>query len=368
MTATNPSGDGALAARKRRWWRALRVGLYLLFLLGLMEGVLRIGLYVTFESGEYSCHPNRELAGMSRYYRAAVATEAEPRPMFAWDPFTGHWPSLRQKDRDFADARVSTNSEGLRGTQEYPAARPAGQRRIIALGDSFTFGDGVNDDEVWPAQLASMLPKTDVINLGVSGFGHDQMYFALRERGQRYGADIVLLLFIDADMARNCQDYFCYFKPVARRGEGGFAFQNVPVPHPDDLGEPFSMVVAVAQALYRDQTTEPCDGQDPQEVTAFILDELHALCRKMGSELILVTLPDHGVNDASASRFLKDYTRQRHIRLIDQFPAFDKECRAMGRERCEQAFVLPDRHLNGAGNRLLADGIREALTGQPRGR
>ena len=52
----------------------------------------------------------------------------------------------------------------------------------IALGDSFTFGAGVNQDATWVARLAA-LAQRDVINLGVSGYGPTQYTRALEKYG-----------------------------------------------------------------------------------------------------------------------------------------------------------------------------------------
>ena len=69
---------------------------------------------------------------------------------------------------------VTTNAIGLRGS-EVPGAKPRGVRRILALGDSFTFGDGVQLDETWPRQLEQRLnaagPEYEVVNAGVGGYG-----------------------------------------------------------------------------------------------------------------------------------------------------------------------------------------------------
>ena len=45
---------------------------------------------------------------------------------------------------------------------------------ILAVGDSFTFGDEVNDGQTWPAQL-QLLTGRRVLNGGVSGYGFDQI-------------------------------------------------------------------------------------------------------------------------------------------------------------------------------------------------
>jgi hypothetical protein len=55
----------------------------------------------------------------------------------------------------------------------------------IALGDSFTFGLGVEHDSTWVAQLAKLTRK-EIVNLGVPGWGPQQYTRAL----ERYGAPL----------------------------------------------------------------------------------------------------------------------------------------------------------------------------------
>lgn len=70
------------------------------------------------------------------------------------------------------------NDWGLRD-REYPAPRPAGRSRLLILGDSFTFGQGVFDDAaIFPAMLERRLDQAaaapsasgvDVLNGGLAG-------------------------------------------------------------------------------------------------------------------------------------------------------------------------------------------------------
>jgi hypothetical protein len=65
----------------------------------------------------------------------------------------------------------TTNSRGFRGTAEFGRKRE-GTYRVIALGDSWTYGVVVNDHETYPAQLERLLnekgsgPRGEVLNLG----------------------------------------------------------------------------------------------------------------------------------------------------------------------------------------------------------
>ena len=50
-----------------------------------------------------------------------------------------------------------------------------GVTKILAVGDSFTFGDQVSDWETWPAHLSRIL-GINVVNAGVFGYGLGQIY------------------------------------------------------------------------------------------------------------------------------------------------------------------------------------------------
>ena len=67
--------------------------------------------------------------------------------------FRGHYV------QDFEDS-FEFNSHGLRD-REYGPAEP-GIFRILALGDSFTFGDGVRADQAWSKQLESSLRRREI--------------------------------------------------------------------------------------------------------------------------------------------------------------------------------------------------------------
>ena len=59
---------------------------------------------------------------------------------------------------------ASTNTMGFRSPE---LAEPKSKPRILCIGDSVTFGWGVDDSETYPALLQKRLPNTEVINVGV---------------------------------------------------------------------------------------------------------------------------------------------------------------------------------------------------------
>jgi len=85
-------------------------------------------------------------------------------------------------------ARLRYNSFGLRD-REFSVDKPRGTVRIIALGDSFTFGHGIeNEAAPWPKVLESLLnaaapvgTRYEVINAGQNGFGTADELARLKE-------------------------------------------------------------------------------------------------------------------------------------------------------------------------------------------
>ena len=96
-------------------------------------------------------------------------------------------------------APVSVGNTGLREPE--PRQRKTNTFRILCLGDSFTFGQGVGNREAWPYLLEKELKKKfrkrdiQVVNAGVPGYGTDEELEVLRLRGPEYRPDLVVTQF-----------------------------------------------------------------------------------------------------------------------------------------------------------------------------
>lgn len=134
--------------------------------------------------------------------------------------------------RDFSyDLRI--NSHGLRGP-EIDIRKPAGIRRIAVLGDSFVWGVGASDAELFPTLIEQAIPGSQVLNFGVSGYGPLQ-YHLLTDRVLQFDPDVVVVAFcLGNDFVDNVLwQRYRYYKPFAaldERGElivGGYPLPNV---------------------------------------------------------------------------------------------------------------------------------------------
>ncbi len=87
---------------------------------------------------------------------------------------------------------LRTSSQGFRGAEFEPDAN----KKMVALfGDSFAFGQGVEEGDSFAGILAKDLAPLDhqVINAGVYGYETAQEYQTYRRLNSRYKIDIVLL-------------------------------------------------------------------------------------------------------------------------------------------------------------------------------
>lgn len=96
-----------------------------------------------------------------------------------------------------AVTHVHVNALGLRDP-ERPLDRAAGKRRVVATGDSITFGIGVGDDEAFPRQMERQLGErgrsdVEVWNAGVPGYAMADHLGFLRKRILPLKPDVVLL-------------------------------------------------------------------------------------------------------------------------------------------------------------------------------
>lgn len=105
-------------------------------------------------------------------------TPLDNRGRHAFDPDVGHvyLPNFEQviQEREFR-TEWRSNAQGLRAERDY-GAKPAGTRRILVVGDSFTVGDQVPYPQTYPARIESCLAgalsgaKIEVLDAGFPGY------------------------------------------------------------------------------------------------------------------------------------------------------------------------------------------------------
>ncbi|MCK5710129.1 MAG: SGNH/GDSL hydrolase family protein [Deltaproteobacteria bacterium] len=104
------------------------------------------------------------------------------------------------KSMELMNVMVDINSDGHRDI-EYPVAK-GDEYRIIVLGDSLTFGWGVEEEETFATILEedmnSVYP-TEIINFGTGNYNTEQEVNLFIEKGLKYDPDKVVLFYFIND-------------------------------------------------------------------------------------------------------------------------------------------------------------------------
>lgn len=160
----------------------------------------------------------------ARKERYALLSSAYP---VAYDERLGWIPKQgAEGTKNIWGTRVTIGKNGCRSNGSTASASP-----ILSVGDSFTFGDEVNDNETWPAHLQQILSRR-VVNAGVFGYGLDQSVLRaetiLREKNN---IDVLIVGMIADDINRcelACRNAWKPYFKIDKQGK--LVLANVPVP------------------------------------------------------------------------------------------------------------------------------------------
>ena len=138
--------------------------------------------------------------GVERGYLVDVKPSPRQRWRFAPDStfYICYDPATRPYLDDRGCVRVDLDERGCRERPELSAPKPEGQRRLVCIGDSFTFGWGVPVELAWPRLVENELRRTDdgvrTVNCGAAGaIFVDEYAMALEHRFSAYDPDAVLV-------------------------------------------------------------------------------------------------------------------------------------------------------------------------------
>lgn len=270
----------------------------------------------------------------------------------------------------------------VRGDKSYTPYPESQTLRIITIGDSFTFGNDVGENESYSAFLEQMLPDSEVINMGIPGYGIDQASLKYSRYGSQLHPHIVILgIYID-DYHRSSLSFTAFSKPFFRSNKlGGFDLLNQPVPKPID--ELMRIREEAAEEIYsltlirnlQRRLSVRMTGQKSQmakidNIVCYILRSLRDELNAVATRLLIVQIPD-------AKEFHKrpsDWYREVSLRLSTiyqklniQFIDLSKGFRTLQSDNdIYQNFYIRKKdgsvgHLSPRGNRRTAQLIINAL-------
>jgi lysophospholipase L1-like esterase len=275
--------------------------------------------------------------------------------------WSGFFPEEIVQDVGRTEVPIRTNSLGLRSA-EVAQPKPAGVTRVLALGDSVTFGWGLRGEDAYPSQLASLLatlrpnPRFEVVYAGISGYGTWQQALWLAETGLALQPDVVVVQAHLNDASDNLWGTLGW-----QGGEGGLARYS-------QLARLLQRVLGSATP----RSATPCAidwkvGVDRVcwERTEQLLDDLRSEAQAAGAVPVLMPSPmrwqvEPGVRDArawvDAARYqdaLREYAERSGWLYVDPLPAF--------RRSTGPSLFLDVGHPNEAGQRLMAQELYNAL-------
>ena len=175
--------------------------------MGSLAGVLLNVLLVAFSLGI-----SLLLAEAAVRFAAPQLTYRFPRDLFVADPAVSY--RLRPGFHGTASTpeyrtELRVTAQGLRDEREY-GAKPAGVTRVLAIGDSFTMGVGVDLENTLVKRVQGLLGadgaarRVEILNGGVAGYSTNQEVTFLDAYGTAFEPDLVVLgFFIGNDIAEN---------------------------------------------------------------------------------------------------------------------------------------------------------------------
>jgi len=258
-------------------------------------------------------------------------------------------PNFYRQNYYAPDIYLRTNSRGFRANQEFTERVPAGKLRLICSGDSFTFGEGVENDATWCQRLESLDARLQTVNMAESGYGADQMYLWYRRDGSALDHDVQVFAFITEDFRRMLLTrYVGYGKPILKLRDGELTTGNVPVPRQDpsprwlavtgarlrdlrsmELLLPLTRPVLPARHARNDPFSQGPIGEQGQVLDKMI-EVLQSTNRQKNSVLVLVYLPNtlHDYERDGTSRawraWVRDECARRGVAFVDLIDDFQE--------------------------------------------
>jgi len=302
-------------------------------------------------------------------------------PRFVYDRHAG-WANAPNIDTTPKNqGRVVTNRFGMRNHQEFPLERIPGKQRMLIVGDSYSFGYGVSNEETFAYRLAGMLPDWEVMNFAVSATGTDQNYLMYEHHGKPFKPEVVLLGFYVLDYNRNTYSFRDYAKPMfLPQADGKLQLTNVPVTAPEALIEQYrsgkkqiggwhysyawaALKQAVSDRIKRDRD----EGALGRRTLTGIMELFVASVRANGATPVWINFPIRDILDEEESKY----------RAISDFA--DAEAKRLGMPVLNLEPVFRDYlakhpeiktlwrpediggHMNADGNRVAASAIHDLL-------
>lgn len=186
----------------------------------------------------------------ARWARPDLEVRPDERVTFCTYDSTLGWRNRPSVRGEFFGTEVVHNSSGQRD-HERDVPRSPGRLRVMVVGDSFVWGYRVDARDRFTDRLERLMPDSEIMNFGCSGYGQDQEYLLLERELSRYSPDLVIVgLHAYSDLENNVSSsQYGYHKPLFSLDGDRLVVGNVPVPT-DSLGSGVNRWMTAGSALW----------------------------------------------------------------------------------------------------------------------
>lgn len=284
----------------------------------------------------------------------------------------------------YTSPTIAIDAGGLRRTGDLPAGAAGHDRPILAVGDSFAFGEEVSDAEAWPAQLQAMTGRR-VLNAGVSGYGFDQIVLRAEALTPVYKPAAIVVSFIADDVRRTeMRRLWGADKPYFDLNGNELVPRDVPAPARADPGANldfwqrtlgYSMLVDftlrqldLLYEWYGDHVRVHPEGEG-ERISCLLAGRLAGLQRSSGAPVLVVAVYDPIVWDhpkfAAEQRRLTAgllaCARANGLATFDSFDSLTTDKGTGDKSTGGPRDLYGQWHMNAKGNRLIARNIAAEL-------
>jgi len=212
----------------QRWAKIVAVNLLVFLVLLVVAEILLRSVWTVRSCIKAECDLSR-IAGL----KVRKVDRAIDIGLTRFDELLGYVPregfSATINADGWVNGKVTIRNDGFRSNGSEPPPLPTD---VLTVGDSFTFGDHVSDNETWPACLERKLGR-GVDNGGVMGYGTAQaLRRASLKLAEKTYSTLVLSTVVAIDFERDRLSYRSGFPmPAVIQTKNGIGWSAVPDPN-----------------------------------------------------------------------------------------------------------------------------------------
>ncbi|TAN45281.1 MAG: hypothetical protein EPN22_04630 [Nitrospirae bacterium] len=340
--------------------------LLIIFSLLLLFLAAEIALRIYYKELKLQYFITRETSLLKSAYPAQFDAKLGYIPRVGFDSTENFW-----------GTKVTIGDDGIRSNGGDPGPHRKNSPKILAVGDSFTFGDQVSNDETWPAYL-ERLTGIPVLNGGVFGYALDQIVIRAGMLTEKYRPEILLISFIPDDITRSelanrrntPKPYYTVEGNRLVLHDSHIIEKNITAPA--FLWDSARNILGYSYFIHRVMSKNAPtlwyygtyqywkkSGADPEQVSCLLMDKLKELETASGAKTILIAQysSSPSARHLALSKKLIDCAKKTGINVLDFYPVLEE----IKRNAPEKHSRMFDGHMTALGNRIIAQELKDHL-------